>query len=75
MVGRNFWAEKKDGGWIVREEGLPDQTTSHDSREAAWAVANERAASCHGEAFLADENGEIEDRQWHGLQPRDIKPV
>ena len=75
MVGRNFWAEKNEGGWIVREEGLPDQTTKHASQDEAWKVANERAASCHGEAFLTDEDGEIADRQWHGLQPRDMKPV
>ena len=75
MVGRNFWAEPKDGRWIVREEGLPDQTTHHANRDEAWAAANARAASCHGEAFLADDAGDIEDRQWHGQQPRDISPV
>lgn len=75
MVGRNFWVEPKDGGWIVREEGLPDQTTSHGSREDAWAAANERAASCQGEAFLTGEDGAIEERKWHGIQPRDFKPV
>ena len=39
MVGRNFWAVKWDGNWIVREEGLPDQTTRHGSQDEAWAIA------------------------------------
>jgi uncharacterized protein DUF2188 len=75
MSGRNFWAVPDRHGWIVREEGLPDQTTHHASREEAWATANERAAACQGEAFLQDENGEILDRQWHGNLPRDNVPV
>lgn len=75
MVGRNFWAVPQGGGWVVREEGLPEETTRHASREEAWAAANQRAASCEGEAFLQDENGDILDRRWHGQQPRDIKPV
>lgn len=75
MSGRNFWAVKQASGWIVREEGLPDETTHHADREEAWQAANERAASCQGEAFLQDENGELIDRQWHGQQPRDFKPV
>ena len=73
MVGRNFWAVKVGSGWIVKEEGLPDQTTSHSSQEEAWAAANARAAELRGEAFLADENGEIRERKWHGDLPRDIK--
>jgi hypothetical protein len=73
MVGRNFWAVKQGGSWIVKEEGLPDQTTEHASEEEAWAAARERAAELKGEAFLADENGEICDRQWFGELPRDIK--
>ena len=73
MVGRNFWALEEDGRWLVREEGLPDQTTRHDTREQAWAAANERAAELKGEAFLADEKGEILDRKWYGELPRDIK--
>jgi hypothetical protein len=75
MSGRNFWAEPHGKAWIVREEGLPDQTTSHANRDEAWAAANERAAACHGEAFLADAEGVVVDRQWHGNLPRDIKPV
>jgi len=73
MVGRNFWAVKEGEGWIVREEGLPDQTTRHSTQEEAWATANERAAALQGEAFLADETGEICERKWHGELPRDIK--
>ena len=73
MVGRNFWAVKEGAGWIVKEEGLPDQTTSHASQQEAWAEANSRAAELKGEAFLADENGEICDRKWYGELPRDIK--
>jgi hypothetical protein len=72
MVGRNFWAVKKGGDWVVREEGLPDQTTRHSSREEAWAVAKERAEELQGEAFLADEAGEVEEREWYGEQPRDL---
>ncbi len=73
MVGRNFWAVKQGDGWIVKEEGLPDQTTSHGSRDEAWAAARARAAELKGDAFLADENGEICDRKWFGDLPRDIK--
>lgn len=72
MVGRNFWAVKEGDGWIVREEGLPDQTTRHADREAAWATAKERAAELQGEAFLTDEEGEVEERAWYGEQPRDL---
>jgi len=73
MVGRNFWAVKLEDGWIVREEGLPDATTKHGSEAEAWTAANERAASCKGEAFLQGEDGAIAQRQWHGELPRDIK--
>jgi hypothetical protein len=73
MVGRNFWAVKEGDGWIVKEEGLPDQTSRHASEEEAWAAAQERAAELKGEAFLADANGEICDRKWFGELPRDIK--
>ena len=73
MVGRNFWAVKGEGGWIVREEGLPDKTTNHTSEEEAWKAAQERAAECHGEAFLQDDDGTVADRRWFGEQPRDIK--
>lgn len=75
MSGRNFWAVKEGGGWSVREEGLPEETTHHANREDAWSIANERAAACEGEAFLQDENGRVVDRQWHGKLPRDINPV
>jgi hypothetical protein len=72
MVGRNFWAVKEGDGWIVREEGLPDRTTRHSDREAAWETAKTRAAELQGEAFLADEDGEVEERAWYGEQPRDL---
>lgn len=75
MSGRNFWAAKDGDGWVVREEGLPEETTRHASREEAWAIANERAAACEGEAFLQDEGGHVVDRQWHGRLPRDNNPV
>ncbi len=75
MSGRNFWAVKQDAGWIVREEGLPDETSHHPSEHEAWAAANARAESRGGEAFLQDENGAILDRKWHGKLPRDYTPV
>jgi hypothetical protein len=75
MVGRNFWAVKQEGGWIVREEGLPDQTTKHGSEEEAWNTAKERAAELHGEAFLQDDNGEICARENFRELPRDFSPV
>jgi len=75
MVGRNFWAVSNAGAWMVYEEGLPDQTTCHADRDEAWAVANERAAACKGEAFLQDAEGNVADRVWHGDLPRDIKLV
>ena len=75
MVGRNFWAVKREDGWIVREEGLPDQTTSHSNEEEAWAVAKERAAALHGEAFLQNEEGEICARENFREMPRDFSPV
>ena len=73
MVGRNFWAVEVGRGWIVREEGLPDQTSEHKSQEEAWATAKERAAECKGEAFLQDADGTIAEREWYGELPRDIK--
>lgn len=75
MSGRNFWAVPDGGGWIVREEGLPDETTRHATREEAWSVANQRAESCQGEAFLQDDDGAVLDRRWHGRLPRDNSPV
>lgn len=75
MSGRNFWAAPDGDKWIVREEGLPDQTSSHASRDEAWTAANARAEACGGEAFLQDESGEVLDRRWHGRQPRDFNPV
>lgn len=75
MVGRNFWAVDDGGQWVVYEEGLPDQTTAHADRDKAWAIANDRAAACKGEAFLQDSDGNLLDRRWHGDLPRDIKPV
>jgi hypothetical protein len=73
MVGRNFWAMKRDGDWVVLEEGLPERTTTHIGRDEAWSVAQERAAELEGEAFLADDEGEICERKWFGKQPPDIK--
>ena len=73
MVGRNFWAVKTGGEWVVREEGLPEEVTSHANEEEAWAAARERAAELKGEAFLADEEGTIMNREWFGELPRDIK--
>ena len=75
MVGRNFWAVKQDDGWIVREEGLPDKTTTHASEEEAWETAKVRAAELHGEAFLQDENGEVCARENFREMPRDYSPV
>ena len=75
MVGRNFWAVSDGGQWVVYEEGLPDRTTAHAGRDEAWAVANQRAAECKGEAFLQDADGNVADRRWHGDLPRDIKLV
>ena len=73
MVGRNFWVVGGEAGWEVRQEGLPDQTTRHESREEAWAVANERARECHGEAFLSDGAGGHSDHACHRELPRKIK--
>ena len=75
MVGRNFWAVPADGGWIVKEEGLPEKATRHSTMDDAWAAANRRAAELKGEAFLQDEDGVICERNWYGELPRDIKPV
>lgn len=75
MVGRNFWAVQQNGIWTVREEGLPDSTTQHDSEQEAWAAARERAAALHGEAFLQNQAGEICDRQNFRELPRDFSPV
>jgi hypothetical protein len=75
MVGRNFWAVKRADGWEVREEGLPDQTTSHATEDEAWAAARERAAALHGEAFLQDDNGEICARENFRELPKDFSPV
>jgi hypothetical protein len=75
MVGRNFWAVKHPEGWVVREEGLPDSTTSHASAEEAWAAARERAAALHGEAFLQDENGESAIARTFRELPKDFSPV
>lgn len=75
MVGRNFWAVQQDGSWIVREEGLPDETTQHSSEDDAWSAAKERAAALRGEAFLQNDAGEICARQDFRDMPKDFSPV
>jgi len=73
MVGRNFWAVPVEGGWEVRQEGLPDRTTRHASREEAWRAANRRARDCHGEAYLGDGAGGCVERQCYRVMPRKMK--
>lgn len=73
MVGRNFWVSPRGEGWEVRQEGLPDQTTRHATREEAWEQANLRAADCHGEVFLQDGEGGAADHECHRELPRKIK--
>jgi hypothetical protein len=70
MVGRNFWVVEGEGAWEVRQEGLPDKTTRHPSRDEAWEVANARARDCHGEAFLSDGAGGALDHESHRELPR-----
>jgi hypothetical protein len=74
MVGRNFWVAEAEGAWEIRQEGLPDKTTRHESREEAWAEANARALDCHGEVFLDDGAGGHSDYACHRRLPRKIKP-
>jgi len=73
MVGRNFWVVEQDGGWEVRQEGLPAKTSRHASREEAWAIADEGARDCHGEAFLSDGKGGYTDHSCHRELPAKIK--
>lgn len=70
MVGRNFWVVAGRSGWEVRQEGLPDRTTRHATREEAWAAANARASECHGEVFLAEGEGGVGDHACHRELPR-----
>lgn len=70
MVGRNFWVIEEGEGWEVRQEGLPDKTSRHSSREEAWDVANERAGNCHGEVFVSDGAGGYSDYACHRALPR-----
>ena len=70
MVGRNFWVIEDDEGWAVRQEGLPDKTSRHPSRDEAWQVANERARDCHGEVFVSDGAGGYSDYACHRSLPR-----
>jgi hypothetical protein len=73
MTGRNFWAMKSGESWIVREEGLPGQASTHATPQEAWAEARTRAEVMGGEAFLTADDGELCKREWFGAQPRDIK--
>jgi hypothetical protein len=73
MVGRNFWVVEAEGQWEVRQEGLPDKTSRHPSRDEAWAVANAGAHECHGEVFLDDGAGGHSDYACHRRMPRKIK--
>ena len=73
MVGRNFWVVADGAGWEVRQEGLPDKTTRHNTLEAAWAAANDRARDCHGEVFLADGEGGYSDHACHRDLPRKMR--
>jgi len=73
MVGRNFWVVERPDGWEVRQEGLPDKTTRHPSREEAWESANARARDCHGEVFLDDGAGGVAAHECHRELPRKTK--
>jgi len=73
MVGRNFWAVPVEGGWEVRQEGLPDSTSRHSGRDEAWQEANERAEGCRGEAYLGDGAGGCIERRCYRTMPRKIK--
>jgi hypothetical protein len=73
MVGRNFWAVPAEGGWEVRQEGLPGKTTRHADRDEAWQAANQRARECHGEAYLGDGAGGCVERQCYRVMPRKMK--
>ena len=73
MVGRNFWVVEGEGGWEVRQEGLPAKTTRHASRDEAWEIANARARDCHGEAFLDDGSGGVADHACHRELPSKAK--
>ena len=73
MVGRNFWAVPAGEGWEVRQEGLPDKTTRHSTREEAWQAANEGARDCHGEAYLGDGAGGCSERKSYRTMPRKMK--
>jgi hypothetical protein len=73
MVGRNFWVVEQEGGWEVRQEGLPDKTTRHASRDEAWAAADARAREAHGEAFLDDGAGGHSEHVCHRELPRKAK--
>lgn len=70
MVGRNFWVIEEGEGWEVRQEGLPDKTSRHSSREEAWEAANARARDCHGEVFESDGAGGYSDYACHRALPR-----
>jgi hypothetical protein len=70
MVGRNFWVIEQDEGWEVRQEGLPEKTSRHQSREEAWDVANARARDCHGEVFVSDGAGGYSEHACHRTLPR-----
>jgi hypothetical protein len=73
MVGRNFWAMPSGEGWEVRQEGLPDKTTRHASRDEAWEEANARARDCHGEAYLGDGAGGCVEQKCYRTMPRKMK--
>jgi hypothetical protein len=73
MVGRNFWAVEERGGWEVRQEGLPDGTTRHSSRDEAWQAAQARARAEHGDAFLADGQGGYSEHTCFRELPRKAK--
>ncbi|MDB5721253.1 MAG: hypothetical protein JWP15_1871 [Alphaproteobacteria bacterium] len=73
MVGRNFWVAQSAQDWEVRQEGLPDKTTRHASRDEAWIVANQRARDCHGEVFFDDGAGGHSDYACYRELPRKMK--
>ncbi|MDP8993970.1 MAG: DUF2188 domain-containing protein [Pseudomonadota bacterium] len=73
MVGRNFWAVPGEGGWEVRQEGLPNKTTRHPSRDEAWEAAKQGARDCHGEAYLGDGEGGCVERRSYRTLPRKAK--
>lgn len=73
MAKSNVWVVNHDDGWAVKHEGSNDILSMHDTQEAAVDAARIVARQEQVELIWQGADGEIQGRDSHGNDPREIK--